>query len=52
VGRLRPFVRRSRVEKGSGEKKKPARWGRAGFVLLGRRCCYEVRRVKKDGPRT
>ncbi len=23
---------------------KPARWGRAGFVLLGRRCCYEVRR--------
>ena len=26
-------------------KKKPARWGRAGLVLLGRRCCYEVRRV-------
>jgi hypothetical protein len=33
-------------------KKKPARWGRAGFVLLGRRCCYEVRRTEKNGART
>ena len=29
----------------------PARWGRAGFVLLGRRCCYEVRRAMKDAAR-
>ncbi len=29
-------------------KKKPARWGRAGLVLLGRRCCYEVRRGWND----
>ena len=39
-------------ENGPGDKKKPARWGRAGSVLLGRRCCYEVRRAMKDGPRT
>jgi hypothetical protein len=29
--------------------KKPARIVmRAGFALLGRRCCYEVRRAMKD----
>ena len=33
-------------------KKKPTRWGRAGFVLLGRRCCYEVRRMEHIGART
>jgi hypothetical protein len=30
--------------------KEPTRWGRAGSVLLGRRCCYEVRR-KRESPR-
>ena len=35
-----------------GLKRKPARWGRAGFVLLGRRCCYEVRRDVKDAAQT
>ena len=29
-------------------QKKPARWGRAGFALLGRRCCYEVRRTRDN----
>jgi hypothetical protein len=33
-------------------KKEPARWGRAGSVLLGRRCCYEVRRVRNIGALT
>ena len=33
-------------------EKKPARWGRAGFALLGRRCCYEVRRTRNNGGET
>ena len=35
----------------SAPKKKPARWGRADSVLLGRRCCYEVRRATNGAPR-
>ncbi len=50
--RTRAFRRVLGSENGPGDKKKPARWGRAGSVLLGRRCCYEVRRAMKDGPRT
>ena len=41
---LAPSHRRSQRP----SKKEPARWGRAGFVLLGRRCCYEVRRDAKS----
>jgi hypothetical protein len=44
TGRLPQFLG---VAAGPGLKEKPARWGRAGFLLLGRRCCYEVRRAHR-----
>ena len=46
-GRLRHCLSERHRARGRKPKKKPARWGRAGFVLLGRRCCYEVRRDGK-----
>jgi hypothetical protein len=36
----------------AGLKEAGPPWGRAGFALLGRRCCYEVRRAMKDAPGT
>ena len=49
-GRLQRLCRQ-KLELPSSQKK-PARWGRAGFALLGRRCCYEVRRTRNNGGET